>query len=205
MTIGSTSGRVLIAVIPVAAMLFIEVGLPFLRKRRKKENGYPEAEGVPQNRSAAAAAPRTSAEDVPRSRPNSRWSQNGRYFQVLYQTAQAGSLSAMNKLGEFAFVRRNFVEAFYWKLMLEMRHGKPSGLPARAVCHVWQDAGCPASDSEECGSFTDSQSRLAMAVLDLWSGRHVHTPTETIRTMMEEGDRDALLYAKRFGIGHTGS
>ena len=108
----------------------------------------------------------------------------------------------MNKLGEFAFVRRNFVEAFYWKLMLEMRHGKPSGLPAQGVCRFWQDVGCPAPTANEGGSFSENQSRLAMAVLDLWSGRHVHTPKETIRQMAEGGDKDALLCAKRFGIGH---
>ena len=106
----------------------------------------------------------------------------------------------MNKLGEFAFARRNFVEAFYWKLMLEMRHGRPSGLPAQGVCRFWQDVGCPAPTADEGGLLTDNQSKLAMAVLDLWSGRHVHTPKETIRKMAEEGDKDALLCAKRFGI-----
>ena len=106
----------------------------------------------------------------------------------------------MNKLGEFAFARRNFVEAFYWKLMLEMRHGRPSGLPAQGVCRFWQDVGCPKPTADEGGSFTERQSRLAMVVLDLWSGRHVHTPKETIRKMAEEGDKDALLCAKRFGI-----
>ena len=106
----------------------------------------------------------------------------------------------MNKLGEFAFARRDFVEAFYWKLMLEMRHGRPSGLPAQGVCRFWQDVGCPNPTADEGGSFTESQSRLAMAVLDLWSGRHVHTPKETIRQMVKEGDKDALLCAKRLGI-----
>ena len=106
----------------------------------------------------------------------------------------------MNKLGEFAFARRNFAEAFYWKLMLEMHHGRPSGLSAQGVCRFWQDVGCPAPTAGEGGSFTENQSRLAMAVLDLWSGRHVHTPKETIRQMVEEGDKDALLCAKRFGI-----
>ena len=129
-----------------------------------------------------------------------RWRQDDRYMQTLYRTAQSGSLSAMNKLGEFAFVRRNFVEAFYWKLMLEMRHGRPSGLSAQGVCRFWQDVGCPAPIADEGGSFTENQSKLAMAVLDLWSGRHVHTPKETIRQMVEEGDKDALLCAKRFGI-----
>ena len=106
----------------------------------------------------------------------------------------------MNKLGEFAFARRDFIEAFYWKLMLEMRHGRPSGLPAQGVCRFWQDVGCPGPTADEGGSFTENQSKLAMAVLDLWSGRHVHTPKETIRQMVEEGDKDALLCAKRFGI-----
>lgn len=109
----------------------------------------------------------------------------------------------MDKLGELALIRKDFVEAFYWKLMVELHHGRPAGLSARGVCRTWKDAGCPESKEGGGGSFTKSQSRLAMAVLDLWSERHVHTPKAILRKMVEEGDRDALLYAKRFGIGHT--
>ena len=195
--------RILIAAIPVTAMLFTEVVLQRRKKRRRispETNPSCEA-GVPQG-TARRVEPDLKQRDV---MPKRRRRQDDRYFQSLYQTAQAGSLSAMNKLGEFALVRRNFVEAFYWKLMLEMRHGNPSGLPAQGVCRVWQDLGCPAQAADKGGSFTENQSRLAMAVLDLWSGRHVHTPKETIRKMVEEGDRDALLYAKRFGIGQTRS
>ena len=111
----------------------------------------------------------------------------------------------MDRLGEFALVRRDFVEAFYWKLMVELNHGQPSGLPAQGVCRAWQDAGCPESKTDEGGLFTESQAKLSMAVLDLWSGRHVRTPLETIRRMMKEGDRDAILYARRFGIGGSES
>ena len=127
------------------------------------------------------------------------------YLTLLYQSAELGSLLAMSKLGDHAYAREDLVEAFYWKLMLELRHGKPSGLPAQGVCRFWQDVGCPEPTADEGGSFTENQSRLAMAVLDLWSGRHVHTPKETIRQMVEEGDKDALLCAKRLGIGRVRS
>lgn len=198
MTGGSTIARILIAAIPVMAMLVVETVLS--RKNRRRD--------VDVDVDADADAASCRVEPV-RTRRNTastgdvvsaRRRQDDRYFQTLYQSAQSGSLSAMNKLGEFAFVRRNFAEAFYWKLMLEMRHGRPSGLPARGVCRVWQDVGCPAPTVDEGGSFTDKQSKLAMAVLDLLSGRHVQKPKETIRQMVEEGDKDALLCAKRFGI-----
>ena len=206
MTIDNMVTRILIAAIPVAVMLFIEIGLPLLRRRRERESEHPDEEGVQQGCSAAGAVPRTtSAEKVPRPPPTSRiWRQDGRYYQILYQTAGIGNIASMDKLGELALVRKDIVEAFYWKLMVELRHGRPAGLSARGVCRTWKDAGYPESNEGGGGSFTESQSRLAMAVLDLWSERHVHTPKEILRKMVEEGDRDALLYAKRFGIGHTG-
>ena len=205
MTIGHTIARILIAAIPVTAMLVIE-GVLSRRKRRRGisprqiESDQTRRDVASTGSDVDTASCRAESDLPRRDVASTKRQQDGRYFQTLYQAAQAGSLSAMNKLGEFAFARRNFVEAFYWKLMLEMRHGRPSGLPAQGVCRFWQDVGCPAPAVDESGSFTDSQSRLAMAVLDLWSGRHVHTPKETIRKMAEEGDKDALLCAKRFGI-----
>lgn len=198
MTIGSPLGRILLAAIPVTAMLFIEGILPRWKRRRDVPSRQIESDQVRRDAAPVEDARRDAA-------PTGHRRQGDRYFQTLYQAAQSGSLSAMNKLGEFALVRRNFVEAFYWKLMLEMRHGKPSGLPAQGVCRFWQDVGCPAPTADEGGLFTDNQSKLAMAVLDLWSGRHVHTPKETIRQMVEEGDKDALLCAKRLGIGRARS
>ena len=213
MTIGNTIARILIAAIPVTAMLVIEGVL----SRRKRKRGISPRQDV--DATSCRVEPDLTRRDVasairdqPR-RPvastgnvaSAKRRQDDRYIQTLYRTAQAGNLSAMNKLGEFAFVRRDFVEAFYWKLMLELRHGKPSGLPAQGICRFWQDVGCPEPTADEGGSFTENQSRLAMAVLDLWSGRHVQTPKETIRQMAEEGDKDALLCAKRLGIGRVRS
>ena len=198
--------RILIAAIPVAAMLVIEGVLS--RKNRRRDVSPRRIESDQTRRDVAPTDQGQTRRDVASTgdvTSTNRQRQDDRYFQTLYQTAQAGSLSAMNKLGEFAFVRRNFVEAFYWKLMLEMRHGRPSGLPAQGVCRFWQDVGCPEPTADEGGSFTESQSKLAMAVLDLWSGRHVHTPKETIRQMAEEGDKDARLCAKRLGIGRVRS
>lgn len=204
MTIGNTVTRILIAAIPVTAMLFIEVALPLLRKRLEQAMDRFGKEDFPQACSEDAEALRMpDEEEMPRTRSESRWRQDGRYYQILYQTAGIGNIASMDKLGELALVRKDFVEAFYWKLMVELHHGRPAGLSARGVCRTWKDAGYPESKAGGGGSFTKSQSRLAMAVLDLWSERHVHTPKEILRKMVEEGDRDALLYAKRFGIGHT--
>ena len=203
MTIGSTTGRILIAAIPVTVMLVIEVVLPYLRRRRDVQSR--QNESVPTRKDVAprgddvdAAARRADSERLTR-----RWRQDGHYYRVLHQAAHAGHLSSMDRLGELALARKDFVEAFYWKLMVELHHGRPAGLSARGVCRTWKDAGYPESNAGGGGSFTKNQSRLAMAVLDLWSERHVHTPKEILRKMVEESDRDALLYAKRFGIGHT--
>ena len=200
--------RILIAAIPVTVMLFIEGVLSRRNRRRDVASTVQDQtrrDVASTGSSVDAASCRVESDLTRRDVASTKRRQDDRYVQGLYQSAQSGSLSAMNKLGEFAFIRRNFVEAFYWKLMLEMRHGKPSGLPAQGVCRFWQDVGCPAPTADEGGSFTESQSRIAMAVLDLWSGRHVHTPKETIRQMMEEGDKDALLCAKRLGIGRVRS
>lgn len=210
MTIDNMVTRILIAAIPVAVMLFIEIGLPLLRRRRERESEHPDEEGVPQGCSAAGAVLRTtSAEKVPRSPPISRiWRQDGRCYRILHRTAASGNVASMDKLGELALVRKDFVEAFYWKLMVDLHRGRPSGLSARGVCRAWQDAGCPEPNMDADGGgrlFTAKQAKLSMAVLDLWSGRHVRTPTATVRQMMEEGDGDARLYARRFGIGRSKS
>ena len=212
MTGGSTGGAILFAAIPVTAMLVIEVVLPHWKNRRRDATSRQD-EANQARRDVAftgedvdATARRIESDQTRRDVASTkRWRQNGHYYQVLHQTAHAGNLASMDKLGEFALVRKDFVEAFYWKLMVELHHGRPSGLPARGVCRAWQAAGCPEAKTDEGGPFKENQAKLSMAVLDLWSGRHVQTPTETIRQMMEEGDEDALLYAGQFGIGGSES
>ena len=218
MGFGGEIGRIFLAAIPVTAMLFTEVVLSRSNRRRdgssrRKESDQAQRDVVPtdQDQAQRDVAP-TDQDQAQRDvaptgdvTPTPQRRKDDRYFQGLCQSARSGSLSAMNKLGEFAFVRKNFVEAFYWKLMLELRHGRPSALPAQGVCRFWQDIGCPKWDAGDGGSITEDQARLAMAALDLWSGRHVRTPREIIRQMVEEGDRDALLCARFFGIKHTRS
>lgn len=200
--IGNTVTRILIAAIPVTVMLFIEVVLPWWKNRG---SDGPSRQGEPDQtrRDVASAGDDVGAADrrADSERLTRRWRQDGHYYQVLHQTAKSGNVASMDKLGELALVRKDFVVAFYWKLMVELRHGRPSGLSAHGVCRAWKDAGCPEPKTDEGGLFKEGQARLSMAVLDLWGGRHAQTPTKTIRQMVEEGDADALLYARRFGIG----
>ena len=212
MTGGGTGGAILFAAIPVTVMLVIEVVLPHWKNRRRdipsrqSESDQARRDVAFTGEDADATVRRVQSDQTRRDAASTkRWRLDGHYYQVLHQTAYAGNLASMDKLGEFALVRKDFVEAFYWKLMVELHHGRPSGLPARGVCRAWQDAGCPEPNTEEGGLFTEGQAKFSMAVLDLWSGRHVQTPTETIRQMMEEGDGDALLYAGQFGVGGSES
>ena len=204
MTGGSTFGTILLAAIPVTVMLVIEVVLPYWKNRRRdgmsRQNGVDATARRVEEVAHEASVPSDAAgHRVDGERTAKRWRQNGHYYQVLHQTAHAGSLASMNKLGELALVRKDFVEAFYWKLMMELRHGKPSGLSARGVCRAWRGAGCPEPNADEDGLFTESQAKLSMAVLNLWSGLHVHTPTEAIRQMVNDGQADAILFERRFG------
>ena len=197
--------RILIAAIPVTVMLVIEVVLPYWRRRRdvpsrQDESVQTRGDIASMGNDDDAAACRVDGE-----RSTKRWRQDGHYYRVLHQAAHAGHLSSMDRLGELALARKDFVEAFYWKLSVELRHGQPSGLSARGVCRAWRNAGCPKSNTDEGGLFTESQKKLSMAALDLCSGRHRRAPEETIRRMLEEGDEDARLYARHFGIGGSKS
>ena len=198
--------RILIAAIPVTVMLVIEVVLPYWRRRRDVLSRQDESVQTRGDIALTGDDDDAAARRVDGERSAKRWRQDGHYYQVLYQTTRTGNVASMDKLGELALVRKDFVEAFYWKLMVELHGGRPSGMPARNVCRAWLDTGHPERVVEdEAGLFTESQAKLSMAVLDLWSGRHVKTPTETIRQMMEEGDADARLYARHFGIGRSKS
>lgn len=206
MTVDGTSGAILFAAIPVTAMLVIEVVLPYWKNRRHDAPSHRSGVDATARRDEEVAHGASVPSDaaghrVDGERLTRRWRLDGHYYRVLHQSAHTGNLVSMNKLGELALIRKDLVEAFYWKLMVDLHHGRTSGLSARGVCHAWQDAGCPEPNREEDSLFTESQAKLSMAVLDLWSGRHVQTPTEAIRQMMEEGNEDALLYVGHFGIG----
>lgn len=206
MTGSSTGGAILFATIPVTVMLIIEVILPYWRNRRRngssRQNGVDATARRVEEVAHGASVPSDAAgHRVDGERTAKRWRQNGRYYQILHQTAKSGNMASMDKLGELALVRKDFVEAFYWKLMVELHGGRPSGMPARNVCRAWLDAGHPERVVEdEAGLFTEDQEKLATAVLNLWSGLHVHTPTEAIRQMVNDGQADAILFERRFGF-----
>ena len=223
MTGGSTFGTILLAAIPVTVMLVIEVVLPYWKRCRCDAASRPDdvdatarrVESDQTRRDAAFTDPDQTRRDaastgddvdatarrVDGERLTKRWRQDGRYYQILHQTAKSGNMASMDKLGELALVRKDFVEAFYWKLMVELRHGRPSGISARNVCRAWREAGHPERSVEgETGLFTENQAKLATAVLNLWSGRHVHTPTKAIRQMVKDGQADAILFERRFGF-----
>ena len=211
MTGGSTFGTILFAAIPVTVMLVIEVVLPYWKRcRRDVPSRLNDVDAtarrveVDQTRRDAASTGDdvdATARRVDGERLTKRWRQDGRYYQILHQTAKSGNMASMDKLGELALVRKDFVEAFYWKLMVELRHGRPSGMSARNVCCAWMEAGHPKRSVEgEAGLFTDDQVKLATAVLNLWSGLHVHTPTKAIRQMVKDGQADAILFERRFGF-----
>lgn len=208
MTGSSTGGAILFATIPVTVMLIIEVILPYWRNRRR-DGSSRQKKSIQTRRDVAftgedvdATGRRVEFDQTRRDVASTRrWRQNGRYYQILHQTAKSGNMASMDKLGELALVRKDFVEAFYWKLMVELHGGRPSGMPARNVCRAWLDAGHPERVVEdEAGLFTEDQEKLATAVLNLWSGLHVHTPTEAIRQMVNDGQADAILFERRFGF-----
>lgn len=201
MTVGGTFEAILFAAIPVTVMLVIEVVLPYWKSRRLDETSLRDEFGQTRLDIASPDQDQT-RRDVA---SMGLWRQDGHYYQILHQSAHAGNLVSMDKLGELALIRKDLVEAFYWKLLMKLHHGRSSGLPARGVCRVWLDAGCPGPNTGEGRLFMENQARLSMAVLNLWSGCHVQESTEIIRQMTEEGNEDALLYVSRFGIGESES
>lgn len=203
MTFGSGLSRALVAFIPIAAMLVFEGLLPFLMMlfwefacRRDSPEGTRDGDESSNDQDDSVPLEENQSEG-PKKNPGARWRPGSRYFRVLYKAAEKGNLMAMDRLAEHALRLNGLTEAFYWKLAILLRGGRPSLCTEEEVRQTWLDAGCPRqSPVEGLGRFTWEQSRFATAVLNLDSEIDPAESYRTINVLARDGNEDAILYLK---------
>lgn len=125
------------------------------------------------------------------------WKMDGKYLGLLHQAAVAGDAAAMNKLSEYAFRRCAFVEAYYWKVKLQMQGGQISDPTPQMILNFWKTSGCPAQYNCMNPGFTEEQGMFARSVMRLSAGVDVAKANERLTMLSKEGNPDAQQYLKR--------
>lgn len=119
------------------------------------------------------------------------------YMTLLYKSAERGSLEAMSKLGDHAYAREDLVEAFYWKLQVEMRGGIPRNPSVSEILQDWLDAGCPEEYENNTVGFPERKGVFARAVLRLRGGVDLQRSRIRLNELLREDDPDARCFLRR--------
>lgn len=127
------------------------------------------------------------------------FSTDWRYLMLLYQSAELGSLLAMSKLGDHAYAREDLVEAFYWKLRVEMKGGVARNPSTSEILQAWMQAGCPEEYENETTGFSEQKGSFARAVLCFMSGVDIRGARIQLNELADAGDPDACRFLRRKG------
>ena len=125
------------------------------------------------------------------------FSTDWQYMTLVHKAAGLGHLEAMSALGDFAFQRGDIVEAFYWKLRVEMNGGRCRNPSLMDIIRVWNEVGCPDGGEEVGVGFAEQRADFAHAVLCLKSGVDPRFGTMRLKELSDAGDEDAMRFLKR--------
>jgi len=125
------------------------------------------------------------------------WKRDWDYLELLHEAATAGDAAAMNKLSEYAFRRGAFVEAYYWKMKLELQGGQISKPTTAEVLKAWKTSGCPAQYDGMNPGFSEEQGMFARSVMRLKAGVDVAKANTRLTKLAAAGNADAQLYLQR--------
>jgi len=127
------------------------------------------------------------------------WSHDADYLKLLYAAASEGADEAMNKLSDYAFRRQAFVEAYYWKLKVEMKGGRCGRTLSRDILSAWLACGCPTQYRNVMRGFSEEQGMFARAVMRMRAGIDVSQAGRRLNMLAKEGNADAQQYLRRSG------
>ena len=100
----------------------------------------------------------------------------------------------MVKLGDYAYRRKAFVEAFYWTFLAELNGA--TGLED-ALCEMrtqWLSEGCPEEYENAYTDFTEEQGVFARAVLRLQCEVDPQYACARLRELADRGVEEARLF-----------
>lgn len=120
-----------------------------------------------------------------------------RYMTLVHKAAELGYGEAMSALGDFAFQRGDVVEAFYWKLRVEMGGGRCRNPSLANIISVWTEVGCPDGSEDIGAGLSEQRADFAHAVLCLKSRVDPRYGTVRLKELADAGDEDATRFLKR--------
>ena len=101
-------------------------------------------------------------------------------------------LEAMAKMGTYAFRRRRYVEAFYWRWRAEANGWRGTEKPTlREIRSEWQLRGCPTEYDNDLG---EERGKFARAVLRLQCGIDAAGARRRLKRLADRGVEEARLF-----------
>ena len=119
------------------------------------------------------------------------------YMTLVHKAAELGYGEAMSALGDFAFQRGDVVEAFYWKLRVEMGGGRCRNPSLTDIIDAWTEVGCPDGSEDIGAGLSEQRADFAHAVLCLKSRVDPRYGTVRLKELADAGDEDATRFLKR--------
>jgi len=129
------------------------------------------------------------------------------HLALVFSAAREGHIQALSRLGEYAFLRSAFVEAYFWtkaarcrcELLNAESPGEINALEdfLREIRNAWLTNGRPEEEDNVYGEFTSLRGSLARALLNYDTGTDRAGSATFIRQLADSGNADAVLFVNR--------
>jgi len=130
--------------------------------------------------------------------------EDAQYLNLVYSAAEQGHVRALAKLGDYAFRRGAFVEAYFWtkiaKRRLELAGDadaqglKEIGTMLQNIRREWTAAGQPPEYENVYDNFPTERGEIGRAFLSIDSGIQANQARGFIRELAMKGNPDAALF-----------
>lgn len=128
------------------------------------------------------------------------WTRDEEYLSLVLNAARGGCVEALNKLADYAFRRRDYVEAYYWTLKLEMAGGNVTGAQPSIILQHWLKHSAADEFCDFHSGFHEGQFLFARSVLRIRSGVDREKGQRRLRKLVDAENQDAVLYAEKNGF-----
>jgi len=131
---------------------------------------------------------------------NPDWDRDEEYLELVLESALGGCGEAMNKLGEYAFRRRAYVEEYYWAIKVEMAGVRNTGRQPIAILRQWLKHRTSKGRHGYHSGFFEDEYHFARAVMRVRSGVDRDKGLARLRQLVRNGYEDAVLFAQKNGL-----
>ena len=103
------------------------------------------------------------------------------------QAAEAGSVDAMNELGNVYNRRGNHAESMYWYAMANANDHRDGMVSMSGIARSWVNSGAPYDMKPSSAKFDDARHKCALAYLEIHSGKELSVEMDEIISMVLAG------------------